>query len=346
MLSWLFRKIFVAIVPVREGHDVLVLTVKNKKVIDSVHRHFEGDFPSILMNNFILESVSRSPFFYISMLNPFPNQGAYDGCTKSIPHSEESVGIKVLCRDKQWTQYSSQADLSQLQNSYRTVGLDFIFSPFSMIEYIFADKIKSGLALYAFGMPNIFSVAVFDSGKLDYAYHYTQSNPELIEAEVEAEAEDLAFRSPILEEEDDSIVRLDDLEDLDLMNDLDSLGDLADLDELDEFNEMSEFSEDSLTLEEKRVDKEDGIALIKGDIDNSSEEYHRFEWIQKTLERFYASEQCQGRFIETVYVADSGSGGDELKRYLEEELFLNVLIRHVNVGEGINALAQLEEAAL
>jgi hypothetical protein len=338
VLGWLFQKVFIAIAPMNEGNEVVVITVKNKKIVDLQRRHFEGDASSNAMNKFIQENINISPFFYISVLNLSSNQGAYDGCTKL---NEKTEGIKVLCRDKQWTQYASRDDLSQLEKSYSSVGLDFIFSPFSLIEYYFADKIKDGLALYSFGMPNLFSVAIFDKGRLEYAYHYTNTQSDLMEAEADVEA--LEFNLPIADEEDDSIVKLDDLEDLDLMNDLDSLGDLDDLDEL---SDMSEFSEDSLTPEEKRVDKDSGMVLIKGDLDRSNEEYRRFEWIQKTLERFYASEQCQNRFIETVCVADSGSGGDELKRYLEEELFLNVLIRHVNVTDGINALAQLEEEAL
>ena len=65
-----------------------------------------------------------------------------------------------------------------------------------------------------------------------------------------------------------------------------------------------------------------------------------------SLQRFYQSDECQNRFIETVCIADGGNGGDELKRYLEEELFLNVLVRRVNICEGVNALAQLEEENL
>lgn len=344
MIEWLFQKIFVAIVPSQSGYEVTVLTLKNKKIMDTTRRHFEGDIPSNVMNNFILERVDSSPFFYVSTLNLYPNQGAYDGCTKPSVHDKTGIGIKALCRDDEWTQYASQDDLARLRSTYSGVGLDFIFSPFSMIEYCFADKIKNGLALYAFAMPNLFSVAIFDSGKLDYAYHYTQSSSDLMDAEEDGTT--LTFTSPLLEEEDDAIVRLDNLEELrelDLIDDLDSLSDLADLDEL---GEVHEFSEDSPTLEEKRLDKEQGMTVIKGELDETNEEYRRFEFIQKTLERFYASEECNNRFIETVCIADSGSGGDELKRYLEEELFLNVLIRRVDVGEGINALARLEEENL
>jgi len=340
----MFHKIFVAIIPVKDGHDVVILTRKNKKIIDTVRRHFVGDTPSNAMNNFILERIDSSPFFYISTLNLYPNQGAYNGWERPSAHDEEIAGIKVLYRDNEWSQYASHEDLGRLRTTYSGVGLDFIFSPFSMIEYYFADKIKNGIALYAYAMPNLFSIAIFDSGKLDYAYHYSHSYSDLMEAEEDAAT--LTFASPLLEEEDDSIVRLDDLEEfdeLDMIDDLDLLSDLADLDELGDVNE---FSEDSPTLEEKRLDKEQGMTVIKGEIDESNEEYRRFEFIQKTLARFYASEQCRNRFIETVCIADSGNGGDELKRYLEEELFLNVLIRHVDASEGINALAQLEEEAL
>ncbi|MDP1784114.1 MAG: hypothetical protein Q8K81_01675, partial [Sulfuricurvum sp.] len=71
-----------------------------------------------------------------------------------------------------------------------------------------------------------------------------------------------------------------------------------------------------------------------------------FEYIQKTLHQFYSMEQCHNRFIETVYVADSQGRSEELKRYLEEELFLNVLVRKVDVAEAIHALAMMEEEGL
>jgi hypothetical protein len=50
--------------------------------------------------------------------------------------------------------------------------------------------------------------------------------------------------------------------------------------------------------------------------------------------------------VETIYVADGYGSGTELKRYLEEELFLNVLIRHIDVADEVIALAMLEEEGL
>jgi hypothetical protein len=346
VLERLFQKIFVAIVSVKGGYDVMSIIVKNKKTLFKESRHFEGDTPSTTMNRYILDTIDPSPFFYISTLNMNANQGAYIGCSKPAMHlqNKESVGIQTLCRDKQWAQYASQDDLYQLRSHYSGVGIDFIFSPFSMIEYYFADKIKTSFALYAFGMPELFSVAIFDGGKLEYAHHYVRGGSDSVTID---DAVTMEFDSPLLDDESsDATILLDDieeLEDLDLLDDLDVLGDIADLDDL---GDVSEFSEDTLTAEEKRIERDRSSAFIKNELDASSDEYQRFEFIEKTLQHFYASEHCHNRFIETVCIADSGSGGDELKRYLEEELFVNVLIRHVDVCEGINALALLEEEGL
>lgn len=348
MLERLFQKIFVAIVPAHNGHDIHTIVTKNKKVLFKEQRHFDGETPSNGMIRYIQETIDPSPYFYISTLNLKNNQGAYIGCSKPavLMHNQDLVGIQTLCRESAWTQYASQEEIYEIRHHYDSIGIDFIFSPFSMIEYYFADKIKHTLALYAFAMGDIFSIAIFDGGVLEYAHHYSTALKDTIEMEDEITTS-LAFAAPAnVNEIDDNAINLDDieeLEDLDLLDDLDSLSDIADLDELDE---VSEFSEDVLTPEEIRVERERSMGEIKNQIDSSSDEYLRFELIQKTLQRFYQSDECQNRFVETVCIADGGNGGDELKRYLEEELFLNVLVRRVNICEGINALAQLEEENL
>ncbi|MDP3588376.1 MAG: hypothetical protein Q8R58_10015 [Sulfuricurvum sp.] len=347
MLAGLFQKIFVAIISDKDGYDIQTIVVKKKKILHKESRHFEGDVPSPVMIRYINDVIDPSPFFYISTLNLHANQGAYDGCSKPPEslQSQDAVGIQTLCRDEKWTQYASQDALYQLRSQYNTIGLDFIFSPFSMIEFYFADKIKNSFALYAFGMPELFSVAIFDGGKLEYAHHYARGSSK--SASIDEEVSEMEFTSSSLGHEvpEGSILLddIEDLEDLDLLDDLDSFGDIADLDDLDE---VSEFSEDTLTPEEIRQERDHNTNAVKNEIDDSSEEYARFEFIQKTLQRFYASSHCHNRFIETVCIADSSSGGDELKRYLEEELFLNVLIRKVDVCEGINALAQVEVEGL
>jgi hypothetical protein len=349
VLERLFKKIFISIIPAEDGYAVMCVVAKNKNILSKEQQHFIGDVPSNTMNRYIQSKIDSSPFFYISTLNLYANQGAYKGCSRPALHfrNDDVVGVQTVYRNDEWTQYASQDELHRLKLRYAEVGLDFIFSPFSMIEHYFADKIKNAFALYAFGMPGVFAIAIFDGGQLEYAHYYTADNG-LQKTEDDMSLSSMDFSSPVMEKEtqDDRTISLDDiedLEDLDLLDDLDSFDDIANLDDLDE---VSEFSEDVLTPEEIRQEKENDPSASKHAIDGSGEEYERFEFIQKTLQRFYTSDQCANRFVETVCIADAGKGGDELKRYLEEELFLNVLVRRVNVCEGINALALAEEESL
>ena len=347
VLERLFQKIFVSIVPVADGHEVLTVALKNKKILYKEQRHFEGNEPSGAMNRYIQEVVDASPIYYISTVNTKPHQGAYEGCLNNgKTQHRDDTRVSEVCRNKKWTFYASLDDLHSLTYEYHVVGLDFIFSPFSILEYSFADKMKDVFALYAFSMPGLFTVAIFDGDTLEYAYHYAHHKAsEGGEEILDASASDFTSNVPEEEEDKEGLINLDDiegLEDLDIIDDLDSLSDIDDLNELEE---VHEFSEDMPTTEEKRLSKDHSF-MIKGDMDNSAEDYQRFTYIQKTLNQFYSMQECRGRFIETVCIADSQGASEELKRYLEEELFLNVLVRKIDVIETISALAMQEEEGL
>ena len=345
MLERLFQKIFVSIVPVVDGHEVLSVALKNKKVLYKEKRHFEGSEISNAMNRYIQEVIDPSPIYYIGTLITQSHQGAHAGCANKgkTQHSDDTK-VSEVCRNNKWTLYASLDDLHALTYEYHTVGLDFIFSPFSILEYSFADKMKDTFALYAFSMPGLFTVAIFEGDKLEYAHHYSHKKSP-VQDDVPASAMEFMSHIDDEEDEDEGLIHLEDiegLEDLDIIDDLDSLSDIDDLNELEE---VHEFSEDMPTSEEKRLGREQSF-MIKGDMDSSAEDYQRFSYIQETLQQFYSMDECRDRFVETACIADSQGGSEELKRYLEEELFLNVLVRKVDVIETINALAILEEAGL
>ncbi|MBD3799224.1 MAG: hypothetical protein IE883_04920 [Epsilonproteobacteria bacterium] len=145
-----------------------------------------------------------------------------------------------------------------------------------------------------------------------------------------------------VEEEAEKGIDLDEIESLDDLDIIDELDELSDIEDLDTLEEIAEFSEDEPTLEEERSSKLSPNG-IKDEMERFGDDYLRFELIQKTLEAFYTSEQCRNRFVETVYIADGYGSGSELKHYLEEELFLNVLIRRIDLGDEVIALAMSED---
>jgi hypothetical protein len=340
-----YRKIFVAIVQDGGKYDVRVVAKKQKKLLYKESREFEGTSAHEDIRTYLRKYMEESPLHYVALLNPAVKQGALAECKH---HNEDEIieisGAKTLCQDEEWLLYSSMRELDTIQTQYKSIGLDFIFSPFTVMEHFFKDKIHGGLALYALALKDSFSVALFEDGKLEYAHHYPMQVKS--SSTLEEESNSLGFAVGIKEEDEaDRGISLDDIESLDDLDILEELDDLSDIEDLDSLEEIVEFSEDEPTFEEKRIVFPRGSEM-KLEMDKFNNDYHRFELIQRTLVHFYGAEQCHNRFVETVYVADAYGSGAELKQYLEEELFLNVLIRHIDIGDEVISLAMSAEEEL
>ncbi|MFZ2889117.1 hypothetical protein [Sulfuricurvum sp.] len=335
MIEWLYSKIFIAIVPEGENFDVRVVTFKRKKLLTKENKYFEGQSSFEMMMKFLRKQIQESPLHYIAILNPDAKQGALSGCSFN-----EFDNVLTVCRKNKWHLYTSLQEVETLKKTYSDVGIDFIFSPFSVIEHFFVDKIDTGFALYALAQKDSLSIAFFDEGILEYAHHYPNHAKEVTLSKEEVGSE---FTVGIDDElENQKGIDLDDIESLDDLDIIDELDSLSDIEDLDTLEDIVEFHEDEPTLEEKNSVVQN-LDEIKQEMDHFNDDYGRFEIIQKTLEHFYASKECRNRFVETIYIADAYGSGSELKRYLEEELFLNVLIRRINVGDEVISLSMNEE---
>ncbi|MDD2367766.1 MAG: hypothetical protein PHQ90_00605 [Sulfuricurvum sp.] len=343
MISWLYQKIFIAIVYDGNAYDIRVVTQKQKKLINKQSKRYEGESALNDALSFVHKQIEESPLHYVALLNPSPHQGAFPKC---FSQGEDNLlnGTTTLCRNEKWTLYTSERKLEELLKQYAPVGLDFLFSPFSIIERFFADKLTGGLALYAFALKDSFSIAFFEEGKLEFAHHYPMHQNSV--STIVEEGSPAGFSLGVDEEEkDEKGISLDDIESLDDLDIIDELDDLSDIEDLDALEEIVEFSDDAPTSIEKHASVPHADE-VKGELDRFNDDYARFELIEKTLSDFYAGEYCKNRFVETVYIADAYGSGTELKRYLEEELFLNVLIRRIDTLDTVISLAIDEEEGL
>jgi hypothetical protein len=71
-------------------------------------------------------------------------------------------------------------------------------------------------------------------------------------------------------------------------------------------------------------------------------DYDRFTCIEKAFTKYYQDKRYESEFVETVYIADGHGISDDLKRYLEEELFVSVVVRRVDIARAVNELAVKE----
>ncbi len=338
MIGWLYRKIFIAIVPGSEETEVSVAAYKQKKKLYGETRRFSGEWTVDEIQRYVRKFTEETPLHYVAVLNPDSNQGALEGCSiHEISDSEEMSGTKTICRNQKWTLYASVKELSALKKRFSKIGVDYVFSPFSILEHFYADKIEGKLSMFVLAQKDSLSIAFFDGGKLEYAHHYPMHR-ETGEMGSE-EITNIGFSIGVEEEEPNRGINLDQIEMLDDLEIIEDLEDLSDIEDLDALEEIAEFSEEEPLFEEKSGKE---TSESKEQPDRFGDDFYRYELIEKTLVRFYGSEHCNNRFVEMAYIADAYGSGNDLKKFLEEELFLHVIIRKIDLGEEVISLALSE----
>ncbi len=343
----LYQQIFIGIVVQRTSVKVHVQMRKGKKIESEKSREFviSGARPSPELNEFIKSYMDESPFAYIAILNDALNQGAIPTCSMHQAENFSDLGSCVtLCNENKWMVYSEKSELNHIQKRFAQSGLDFIFSPFFILATYFADKTAGKTSLLALIQDDYLSLCIFGEGELLFANHYTTTDAvedEMMSSDLEESAEEsLGFN---LEDDDDLSINLDDIDALDELDALDDLDNLQDLDDLDDLDDIEDFEESlNEAVEESEVALEEAKTKYDSKIDNFSDDYKRFQLIQAALQHFYADEKYNNKFVEEIYIADAAGSGPDLSRFIEEELFVSVFKRTIDLDKEIVAMAVRE----
>ncbi|WP_151900948.1 MULTISPECIES: hypothetical protein [Sulfurimonas] len=338
LLESFYLKVLVNIVVQKESTLVHIELYGKKGVIDEVNSEFQTTSLTTQMYDFISEYTKESPYFYIAVLDTSLVQGALPSCEKNkLDHYFDLSMSKYKCFENRWTFYTAKNDIYEIERKYEDIGVDMIFSPFVLLANFFQDKINGNLAMYVLVQNNVISVAIFEHSNLLYAEHL-----DMIASD---EAEDITLHEGIDEDIDTNLdLDLDegiDLEDIDVdENDLDSLDDFGDIEDLDSIEDIDEFSE-SKDVEEELFESENALPEDEQN-ESFNEDYQRFTLIQLAVSHFYKDEKYESRFVENVYIADGTGVTNDLKKYLEEEMFFNVYVRQADLGAELCELTKLE----
>jgi hypothetical protein len=176
---------------------------------------------------------------------------------------------------------------------------------------------------------NFLSLSVFDEEQLLFAQRldmeHANENDELM-----------------IEDQDELEFDLDasiDLDEINAMDDLGELEDFSDIEDLDSFDEIDEFDDSIAPVENKKKLFDD---MPVAQEDGFNEDYQRFLLIKSAVHTFYNDDKYESKFIEHVYIADSIGVSDDLKKYIEEEMFLNPVIRKVDLMQELCDMAKEE----
>jgi hypothetical protein len=336
----LYNEIYINIVQGSEKTDIYVEELVSKGSVIAHEESFNSS-EKVKIYEYIISFVNRSPINYITILDPSLSQGAFPTCSSADMAQFCDLGANEhICVGKNWGYYTSKLDLLQLQGRYKKIGLDFVFSPFYMLQNFFKDKIEGELALYILVTEDYMALCVFENSNLKFAslqdmQKETDENDDLI---MDVGDDDELLLADL---EDESSVDLDDIDIEDDDDDIDGLDDIDDLDDFDSFDDMDDFTmdgsdDDTFSSTEKPLDDVIGQSTF-------GEDYHRFSLIQSAVNTFYKDSKYDGQFIQSVFVADGIGLNNEFKRFLEEEMFLNVFIRRLDIGQELCELAKVEK---
>lgn len=328
-LESMYLKVLVNIVVEHQKCIVYIEFLSKKGLQRSVEEQFDTTGLSEEVYEFIASYIKESPYYYISILDNSASQGALPTC------SEDDMGfyvdlslIKYRCHEDKWVYYTSKSDLALMRKKYASIGLDFIFSPFSILADFFKDKRSGDLAMYILVQDSFLSLAIFENSQLLYAYHMDMMEEEAFDTNDFKDGDDALVL-------DDNAIELDDVsvDDDTSVEDLSNITDLDSLEEIDEFSENKDMDEELLEAAEE---------LPEADETQFSEDYQRFMLVQSAVRKFYKDEIYESRFVENVYIADSVGVTSEFKKYLEEEMFFNVYIRRADIAMEVCELAKAE----
>jgi hypothetical protein len=332
----LYLKVFVNIVVGKSKLTIYIESLNKKGVVHSNEEVFENTYLSAEAYEFILSYTKESPFFYISVLDSSTTQGAIPTCDKNkADEFHDLISSEYKCYDNNWIYYTEKSDIFDIEKNFEKIGVDYIFSPFVVLAHFFKDKINSHIAMFILVEENSLSLSIFENSKLLYAqYIDINNNIENDEILIDESIDD----SDDIELDDDEGINLDDIDAIDDIDELDDFGDIADLDAIEEIEEFSEAKDIEEELEQENI-----TILDDNQSESFNEDYQRFSLMQSAVNSFYKSKQYNSDFVETVYIADSVGVSSDLKRYLEEEMFLNVYIRHIDLAMELCEVAKLEE---
>ena len=326
----LYLKVFVNIVVGKSKSSVYIELCKENRVINTDQEVFSTTTINAEMQEFIETYINESPYYYISILDTSDTQGAVPVCGKS-EHSKffDDSASKYLCYEKKWTYYTSKSDLTTIQNSYANLGVDFIFSPFVLLNSFFKDKIDTHTAMFILIEENYLSLTVFENSKLLFAEHLDMQNYHEDELLID-DNDDLELDLEVNQE----ITEIDSLDNLEIIDDF------AEIEDLDAIEDIDEFAASKDLEEELAIESEDDFPVQESE--GFNEDYQRFLLIQSAVSNFYKDKKYQSAFIETTYIADSVGVSGDLKRYLEEEMFLTAYVRHIDLSTELGDIAKRE----
>lgn len=318
-----FSNVFVAILSEKNEYVLKYIVIKNEKIKESEEKRFPMDEDKKLSSDikeFLLSLQKGYKFVYIAVLLESISQNCLSGCEKEKlkEYGVEEEKVYTVCVDKKWMSYVLKSDILWLKSIFEEVGLDFIYSPFLVLNnFIRNKKSRNKNTLHLLYSVNSITLMLFDEEKLVFNAFF-----KIPFKEFDFKDEDEEELKP---EEDTSIdgIELDNIESED--EEFEGFVDITKLeDDDDSFKEDEEILQDA---------KEQIASSSLEDLELYGREVIIFKYIKSAIEEYYKNDKYDSEFLEDIIFYCDSNISNDIITMIENDLFLNVEIHSIDIKE-------------
>ncbi len=244
------------------------------------------------------------PKTYISAMLDTTNQGAVPGCSKASleKYDIDAALVHTLCVEDSWLAYTSLVEMKWFEQKFKDVEFDLLYSPFVLLYRKSLPLLDPEPSLFLLHQKGVAFLAVFSQNRLWYAQVLVIGAAQDEDLSAEGGHGGLSFDLEMIDEEVESI---------------------SDIDLLGEFREEIE--------QKSPEENESAFELLEYNL-------NLFEEMKSALSRFYHDERYDHDFIERVTIFDMDDLGNDLVRYIEDELFMQAALHSFDPIEVMSSL--------
>ena len=340
-----FQNLFVAVV-LNETECVLRCKVLKDGIIQKTFNKTFTFTPPLealdkAVENYLISLQDEYNFVYIAFLLNAMGQGAIEGSGSESfrKHNVDMQSVYHITLNNQWTAYTSYIEIKWAKNLFSDVGLDFIYSPFIILnDLIISQKLKNKATCYILNCQDFFILAIFEEKNLHFgAFFKTHSDTSFTHSDDINDWENEQKEEDIVTTEEMPELVSEEEEPEPLEEGLSELGEFHALEDMDDLRSTDSFSD----VDEKTIGHFRGFDIKEEDI--SLELYGCdllvYKYLKSALEEYYHNPLYVSEFIEEVIIFDEYELSSDLIHQIEDELMMDVEIHKVDVNDRMCDLA-------
>jgi len=337
-----FQNLFIAVILSETECTLRCKVLKNGAIVKTFSKTFTLTSPSESLDKaletYLMNLQDEYQFVYIAFLLNSLGQGAIEGSgnTSFSKHNVDLQNVHHVTLYNQWSAYASYIEIKWAKNLFSEVGLDFIYSPFVILnDFIVSQKLKNRPTCYLLNCQDFFVLAIFEEKQLHFgAFFKTQSDTSFTHSNDANDWENEHEEEGVLDAEEipDMVPATEDEHEHEGIEELSELGELSELEDIDDLRSTDSFAD----IDDKALGSFKGMEGIKEE-DISLELYGRdllvYKYLKTALEEYYHNPLYKSEFIDEIIIFDSYEISSDLIHQLEDELMMDVEIHKVDVSD-------------